>query len=76
MCMATAMPIRPNPKPLRDELVAAGRVPPHHFLPKSGWVTVLLQGGRAIKGVLAVFRLNHDLIARKKKGLVWPNEEG
>jgi Family of unknown function (DUF5519) len=65
----------PMPLPLRHALVAEGRARAHHFLPNSGWVTVPLNGGQAVDGVLEVFRLNYDLIARKK-GLVWPTEEG
>jgi hypothetical protein len=53
----------PLPKPLRNTLVEEGKAEPHHFLPKSGWVTVPL---RDAENVLAVFKLNYDLIARKK----------
>jgi hypothetical protein len=64
----------PLPKPLRDPLIESGRAEPHHFLPQSGWVTVPLQD-KDVEAVLAVFRLNYDLIA-KKKGLDWQSEQG
>jgi Family of unknown function (DUF5519) len=54
----------PFPTKIRNELVEAGRAGPNHFLPQSGWVSVPLRGG--IEGALDLFRLNYDLIARKK----------
>jgi hypothetical protein len=53
----------PLPKPLRNELIGQGRAEPHHVLPQSGWVTVPLKDAEA---VLAVFKLNYELIAKKK----------
>jgi hypothetical protein len=65
----------PLPKPLRNELVESGKAQPHHFLPQSGWVTVPLDSEPGLENALAAFKLNYDLIA-KKKGLVWPSEAG
>jgi Family of unknown function (DUF5519) len=59
----------PLPKPLRNTLIEQGRAEPHHFLPQSGWVTVSLRSDGAVEKALEVFRLNYDLIA-KKKGVV------
>jgi hypothetical protein len=56
----------PFPTKLRHELVAAGRAEPHHFLPESGWVTVRLAGD-GVATALELFRLNYDLILRKKQ---------
>jgi Family of unknown function (DUF5519) len=56
----------PFPTKLRHELVAAGRAEPHHFLPDSGWVTVPLAGD-GVARALDLFRLNYDLIVRKKQ---------
>jgi hypothetical protein len=55
----------PFPTKLRHELVAAGKAMPHHFLPDSGWVTAPLRDGGEM--ALALFRLNYDLIVRKKQ---------
>jgi len=33
----------PFPKPVRDEIVAAGLAEPHHILPASGWVSFHLR---------------------------------
>lgn len=57
----------PFPTKLRHELVAAGRAEPHHFLPDSGWVSVPFTGG--VERALDLFRLNYDLIVRKKQPL-------
>jgi hypothetical protein len=65
----------PLPKPLRNELVENGIAQPHHFLPQSGWVTVPIDVEGGVENALEVFKLNYDLIA-KKKGLAWPTEEG
>jgi Family of unknown function (DUF5519) len=56
----------PFPTKLRHELVAEGRAEPHHFLPESGWVTVRLAGD-GVARALDLFRLNYDLIVRKKQ---------
>jgi hypothetical protein len=56
----------PFPTKLRNELVAEGRAEPHHFLPQSGWVTVPLAGA-GVERALDLFRLNYDLIVRKKQ---------
>jgi hypothetical protein len=56
----------PFPTKLRNELVAEGRAEPHHFLPHSGWVTVPLAGA-GVERALDLFRLNYDLIVRKKQ---------
>jgi hypothetical protein len=65
----------PLPKPLRNERVESGKAEPHHFLPQSGWVTVPIDGVDGVERALEVFKLNYDLIA-KKKGLVWPTGQG
>jgi hypothetical protein len=65
----------PLPKPLRNELVENGKAEPHHILPQSGWVTVPINVSGGIENALDVFKMNYDLIA-KKKGLSWPTEQG
>jgi hypothetical protein len=56
----------PFPTKLRHQLVAEGRAEPHHFLPESGWVTVQL-AGNGVSRALDLFRLNYDLIVKKKQ---------
>jgi Family of unknown function (DUF5519) len=57
----------PFPTKLRHELVAAGKAEPHHFLPQSGWVSASLRRDGGEARALDLFRLNYDLILRKKQ---------
>lgn len=51
----------PFSRPLRDELVAAGRALPHHLLAQSGWVTVPLNSSHDIDQAIALLKLSYDL---------------
>jgi hypothetical protein len=57
----------PFPTKLRDELVGAGRARPHHVLPSSGWVSRLIHDATDVEEVIALFRLNYDRLAVRKK---------
>ena len=50
----------PFPRPVRDELVAAGRARPHHVLPNSGWVTAPMRTAAEAGGVIDLFRKNYE----------------
>jgi luciferase-like monooxygenase len=50
----------PFPLLVRNDLVAAGRVEPHHVHPDSGWVSFVIRGESDVPHVLALFRLNYD----------------
>jgi hypothetical protein len=50
----------PFPRPIRDELVAAGRARPHHILPDSGWVTVPMRDASEARVVIELFRMNYE----------------
>ena len=45
---------------VRDQLVQAGRVEPHHILPDSGWVSVRIHGEQDVPAVIELFRLNYE----------------
>ena len=47
----------PFPRAIRDELVAAGRVSPHHVLPDSGWVSFRIGSSDDITTAVELFRL-------------------
>jgi luciferase-like monooxygenase len=49
----------PFPVPIRRELVAAGRVEPHHILPESGWVSVRLRRDADVDATIELFRFNY-----------------
>lgn len=65
----------PFPTKLRHDLVAEGRAEPHHFLPESGWVTASLGRPGGVDRALDLFRLNYELIVRKKQP-IQPMEPG
>jgi hypothetical protein len=50
----------PFPRPIRDDLIAAGRARPHHVLPDSGWVTVPMRTASEISNVIDLFRQNYE----------------
>jgi hypothetical protein len=50
----------PFPKRLRDELLKAGRVRPHHVLPSSGWASRPIGSEEDADDVVALLRLNYD----------------
>ena len=50
----------PFPLLVRNDLVAAGRVEPHHIYPESGWVSYFLRDSDDVSRVVALFRLNYD----------------
>jgi hypothetical protein len=50
----------PFPRAVRDELVAAGRVSPHHVLPDSGWVSFRIGSLDDITTAVELFRLAYD----------------
>jgi hypothetical protein len=45
---------------VRDELIASGRARPHHVLPDSGWVTVLMRTPSEVGNVIELFRQNYE----------------
>lgn len=50
----------PFPRAIRDELVAAGRVSPHHVLPDSGWVSFRIGSSDDVTTAVELFRLAYD----------------
>ncbi len=53
----------PLPRKLRDELIAAGRVQPHHVLPQSGWVSCWMDGPEDAARVIELLRMQYDRYA-------------
>jgi hypothetical protein len=58
----------PFPKPMRDELVAAGLAEAHRVLPESGWVTRSLEEERDVELAIALLRRAHSLAAERFAG--------
>jgi Family of unknown function (DUF5519) len=57
----------PFPRPVRDELVAAGRTGPHHVHPDSGWTTLHIRTDADVDETIALLRLNHDRITARAR---------
>jgi hypothetical protein len=51
----------PFPKHLRDELVAAHQVQPHHVLPDSGWISLPLRSDADLKWAVVLLRHSYEL---------------
>jgi Ni,Fe-hydrogenase I large subunit len=54
------------PKKIRDELVKAGRVQPHHVIRDSGWVTRRIRQPEDTDKVIALFRMNYERLNGKR----------
>ncbi|HAV63974.1 MAG TPA: hypothetical protein DCY13_16610 [Verrucomicrobiales bacterium] len=51
----------PFPRRVRDELVAAGRAQPHHWLVQSGWVTIPLCTATDVERAIELLKLSYEL---------------
>jgi len=58
----------PFPRPVRDELVRAGRAQPHHVLPDSGWVTFNARSAGDVDRAIELLRFSYDLRVEMRKG--------
>ena len=50
----------PFPVAVRNQLVANGRVKPHHILPDSGWVSRWIREEADATDVIKLFRMNYE----------------
>jgi hypothetical protein len=51
----------PFPKRLRDELVAAEQVEPHHVRPDSGWITLRIRNDEDLKWAVVLLRHSYEI---------------
>jgi hypothetical protein len=56
----------PFPRKVRDEIIAAGRVEPHHILPNSGWISFYLNEHDDIERAIALLRQSFELAAKQR----------
>lgn len=56
----------PFPSKVRDELVAAGRVQPHHVLPESGWISFYLRQPDDVPTAIELLRRSYEIAHRQK----------
>src|SRR6185503_9795457 len=61
----------PFPRAVHEELIAAGKVEPHHVLPQSGWISFWIEQDSDVDEAIAILRRSYDLIhaqlARRQK---------
>jgi Luciferase len=53
------------PKPVRNELVAAGLAQPHHIYPNSAWVSFYLEEEADMERAVALLRRSYELVRDK-----------
>lgn len=51
------LPLR---RKLHDEMIAAGRVQPHHVLPETGWVSCWMATPADAVSVIELFRMQYE----------------
>ena len=50
----------PFPKRVAEELIAAGRAQPHHFVRDSGWISKPIRSAADEEEAIALFRIAYD----------------
>lgn len=50
----------PLPPHIRDELLASGRLSPHHLVPDSTWVSWRVNGPADVGEIVALFRISYE----------------
>ena len=51
----------PFPKPVRNEIVAAGEAEPHHILPNSGWISLFLRRAEDVETAIRLLERSLQL---------------
>jgi len=55
----------PFPRNIRNQLVEAGRVAPHHILPESRWVSLYIRREEDIDEAIGLLNLSFDLAKKR-----------
>ncbi len=56
----------PFPTRVRNQLVSAGEVSPHHILPDSGWVSFYIQQASDIEVAINLLRKSYQIAAKQR----------
>lgn len=56
----------PFPKPVRNDLVAAGRAEPHHLLPETGWVSFYIRQPADVEPAIALLQQSFELAVEQR----------
>lgn len=65
----------PFPMKIRNELVEAQKVMPHHILPKSGWISFAIEDEGSIAEAIALLRRSFELAKKSKNQSLEQTEE-
>jgi hypothetical protein len=55
----------PLPMPVRNQMIAEGKVEPHHVLPESGWITLRFHRESDVDRAVDLFHLSYELAQSK-----------
>jgi hypothetical protein len=55
------------PKPVRDEIVAAGQAQPHHILPDTGWVSLYIRTEEDVDRAVALLHRSFELAREQQE---------
>lgn len=61
----------PFPANVRKRLIAEGKALPHHFIPKSDWLSYNIEKAEDVAGVIELFRLQYQRLKRKNREKWW-----
>ena len=56
----------PFPTKVRNEIVAAGEVQPHHVLPESGWVSFYIREPQDVERAIGLLRRSYEIAVAQK----------
>ncbi|HEX9943235.1 MAG TPA: luciferase family protein [Thermoanaerobaculia bacterium] len=55
------------PRPVRNEVVAAGEAQPHHILPDTGWVSFYIRKEEDVDHAVALLRRSYELAREQQE---------
>jgi predicted DNA-binding protein (MmcQ/YjbR family) len=58
----------PFPMNVRNELIASGRVRPHHVLPQSGWISFYVRKDTDVAEAIQLLHRSYDIALKQKVG--------
>jgi len=59
----------PFPKPVRNEIVAAGEAEPHHILPNSGWISLFLRRAEDVETAIRLLERSWQLALERRQAV-------
>jgi len=59
----------PFPKPVRNEIVAAGEAEPHHILPNSGWISLFLRRAEDVETAIRLLERSLQLALERRQAV-------